>query len=207
MFGMDATELLKNIRLMPVVVIDDDSRAVQLAETLLEAGIGAIEITLRTEQALAAIEQVARAVPDIILGAGSIRNPEQFQSISNAGAQFAVSPGHSKRLLEAANMPYLPGAVTPSECMDLLEHGYQLQKFFPAEQSGGLAKIKAMSAPLPEVRFCPTGGITPELAVEYLACAAVACIGGSWFVPGDALQAGDFKTIGALSRAAALLVE
>jgi 2-dehydro-3-deoxyphosphogluconate aldolase/(4S)-4-hydroxy-2-oxoglutarate aldolase len=204
---MDASELLQNIRLMPVVVIDDDSKAVQLAETLLAAGIGAIEITLRTAAALAAIEQVARAVPDIILGAGSIRNPEQFQSISDAGAHFAVSPGHSKRLLEAANMPYLPGAATPSECMGLLEHGYRLQKFFPAEQSGGLAKIKAMSAPLPEARFCPTGGITAANARDYLACPAVACIGGSWFVPGDALRAGDFKTIAALSKEASLLAE
>ena len=197
---MDASQLLQNIRLIPVVVIEDDSHAVQLAETLLEAGITAIEITLRTECALAAMEKIAHAVPDILLGAGSIRQPGQFTTIANAGAHFAVSPGHSERLLAAANMPYLPGAATPSECMGLLEHGYQLQKFFPAEQSGGLAKIKAMSAPLPEVRFCPTGGITLNNARDYLACPAVACVGGSWFVPADALRAGDFKTIAALSR-------
>lgn len=202
---MDASALLQNIRLLPVVVIDDYSRAAQLAETLLQAGIGAIEITLRTEVALAAIEKIARDVPDIIVGAGSVRRADQFESIRNAGAHFAVSPGHTEKLLAAANLPYVPGAATPSECLNLLEHGYQLQKFFPAEQSGGLARIKAMSAPLPEVRFCPTGGITPANAGDYLACSAVACVGGSWFVPANALSSGDFDTIAAMCKDAVSL--
>ncbi len=202
---MDASQLLQNIRLLPVVVIEDASHAVPLAETLLQAGITAIEITLRTECALAAIGKIANAVPDILLGAGSIRQPGQFTTIANAGAHFAVSPGHSARLLAAANMPYLPAAATPSECMCLLEYGYQLQKFFPSEQSGGLAKIKAISAPLPQVRFCPSGGISLNNARDYLACPAVACVGGSWFVPADALRAGDFASIGKLSKEAARL--
>ena len=207
---MDATELLKEVRLMPVVVIEDARKAVALAYSLLEAGIGAIEITLRTECALAAIENIASAVPAILLGAGSVRRPQQFASISSAGAVFAASPGHSDSLLAAAaaqRMPFVPAAATPSECIKLLEHGYRLQKFFPAELLGGVAKIKALSAPLPELRFFPSGGITPANASGYLNCPAVACISGSWFIPEDALNAGDFETIGRLAREAIAIIE
>ena len=152
---------------------------------------------------MGAIELVASAVPQVMVGAGSIRNTEQLQQVKNAGAKFGVSPGSTDTLLEAAaDCPYIPGAATATECMHLLEQGYFLQKFFPAELSGGVGRIRALSAPLPEVRFCPTGGITPDNITQYLQCSAVACVGGSWFVPGLALEAGDFAAIGQLSREA-----
>lgn len=188
---------------MPVVVIDDASKAVPLAETLVAAGIQAIELTLRTEAGLASIEQVARSMPDVLVGAGSVRSVDQLQQVRDAGAKFAISPGHTDELLDAAEgFPYVPGAVTASESMNLLARGYRLQKFFPAELSGGVDVIRALSAPLPEVRFCVTGGITPHNVAVYLACPTVACIGGSWFVPSRALVAGDFTEIGRLSSEA-----
>ncbi len=205
---MDASKLLSPVRLMSVVVIHDAQQAVPLAEALLSAGINAIEVTLRTKCALAAIEKIATRLPELILGAGSVREARQFSEIEDAGAKFAVSPGHSASLLESAaerKMPYLPGAATASECLNLLDHGYNLQKFFPAELAGGVAAIQALSGPLPEVRFCPTGGITPALAPEYLALEAVACIGGSWFVPDDLLRAGNFAGIGKLAEEAVTL--
>ncbi|MCP5178312.1 MAG: bifunctional 4-hydroxy-2-oxoglutarate aldolase/2-dehydro-3-deoxy-phosphogluconate aldolase [Pseudomonadales bacterium] len=202
---MDATALLGHIHLMPVVAIHDAAKAVPLAECLLEAGIAAIEITLRTEAALAAMERVARHVPGILVGAGSVRRPEQFTEIANAGARFAISPGSTDTLLAAANMPFIPGAATASECIRLLEHGYRMQKFFPAESLGGVKTIRALSAPLPEVRFCPTGGITEALAPDYLALDCVGCIGGSWFVSEALIDAGDFAQISQRAASAAAL--
>jgi 2-dehydro-3-deoxyphosphogluconate aldolase/(4S)-4-hydroxy-2-oxoglutarate aldolase len=205
---MDASTLLSNVRLLPVVVIHDANQAVPLAEALLTAGMNAIEVTLRTECALRAIENIATTLPEMILGAGSVRRAVQFAEIEGAGANFAVSPGHSVALLQAAadkDMPYLPGAATASECLNLLDHGYRLQKFFPAELCGGIDGIKAISGPLPEVRFCATGGITAELAPKYLALDAVACIGGSWFVPDNLLRASNFAGIGKLSEEAVAL--
>lgn len=195
---MDATTLFDGIDIVPVVTIDDVDLAVPLAEALLAAGVRAIEITLRTEHALAAVERVARAVPGLVIGAGSLRRPDQFPRIVAAGAQFAVSPGATERLLTAAReagLPFVPGAVTASEILRLLEHDYRLVKFFPAESSGGLAQLRALAAPLPEVQFFPTGGITLELARDYLAFERVACIGGSWFVPPDALRERNFQQI------------
>ena len=204
---MDATTLLDGTRLMPVVVIEDAAQALPLAETLYGAGVRAIEFTLRTEAALPSIQLTARAMPDLLVGAGSVRDTDQLGQVRDAGAHFAVSPGHTDALLDACeDFPYIPGAATASECMHLLERGYRLQKFFPSELSGGVGRIKALSAPLPEVRFCPTGGIGPDNIGRYLECSAVACIGGSWFVPGLAIEAGDFATIGQLSRAAMGLV-
>jgi len=200
---MDGTKLLGDVRLMPVVVIDDVTRALPLADTLVDAGIQAIEVTLRTEAGLASIEQVVRAMPEVLIGAGSVRSVEQLKQVRDAGARFAISPGYTDTLLDAAEgFPYVPGAITASESMHLLERGYRLQKFFPAELSGGVDFISALSAPLPEVRFCVTGGITLHNLAAYLACPAVTCIGGSWFVPGSALAAGDFAAIGRLSREA-----
>lgn len=205
---MDAGDLLRGTRVMPVVVLEDPDLAIPLAQTLLSAGIGAIEVTLRSGAALQAIERIAAGCPDILLGAGSIRRPGQLREVAEAGARFAVSPGSSPNLLAAARqrkMPLVPGAVTASEMIVLLEAGYTLQKFFPAEPSGGLAAIRSLAAPLPEVRFFPTGGIDATRAADYLAHPAIACVGGSWFVPADALAARDFDRIGRLAAEAAAL--
>ena len=202
---MDATNLFESKRLVPVVVIEDESIAVDLAKTLVDAGIGAIEITLRTENALAAIELVANQVTDIVVGAGSVRRSSQFEEIIARGARFAVSPGATDQLISAAkrnNMPFVPGAATASEVLSLMEHGYRLQKFFPAQLSGGIAMLKALSAPLPEVRFFPTGGIDADLARDYLDLNCVNCIGGSWFVPSELLADREFGKIGQLAASA-----
>lgn len=202
---MDATALIEPKTIIPVVEIQESNLAPMLAKTLRDAGIKAIEITLRTSGALDAIEMIASEVPDITVGAGSVRFAEQIESISRRGARFAVSPGASLPLLEAAancQMPFVPGAATPSEMIALMEHGYCLQKFFPAELSGGVAKIKAISSPLPEIRFFPTGGISAELASDYLSTDCVYCIGGSWIVSQELLAEKRFEEIGRLATEA-----
>lgn len=203
---MDATELLRDIPLMPVVVIDDAKAAVPLAEALLAAGVAAIEITLRTDAALTAMEHIASQVPELLVGAGSVRQAAQFEQIKNAGAVFAVSPGATDALLAAANMPYVPGIATPSESLRLLQAGYMLQKFFPAEINGGAAALKALSAPIPEVKFCPTGGINAQNLASYLALGCVSCIGGSWFINKQALQDKQYAQIQAEAEQALGLV-
>jgi len=195
---MDASKLLVGSKIVPVVVLASADVAVPLAEALLEAGLGVIEVTLRTDDALQGIEQIAKSVPDMVVGAGSLRRPEQFADTASAGARFAVSPGSSRQLLGAAakyEMPFIPGAATPSEMIALLEHGYHLQKFFPAELAGGRPFLKAVGAPLPDVRFMPTGGVTPENALDYLKLDNVACVGGSWITPVDLQSNGDFDAI------------
>jgi len=195
---MDASKLLVGSKIVPVVVLTSADVAVPLAEALLEAGLGVIEVTLRTDDALQGIENIATRVPGMIVGAGSLRRPEQFAAVAAAGARFAVSPGASQRLLDAAaqhEMPFIPGATTPSEMIGLLEQGYQLQKFFPAELSGGRPFLKAVGAPLPEARFVPTGGVTPDNAMDYLKLDNVACVGGSWLTPPDLQARGDFDAI------------
>jgi len=195
---MDASDLLAERKIVPVVVLASADVAVPLAEALLEAGLGAIEVTLRTDDALQGIERIAKSVPGMTVGAGSLRRPEQFAEIAAAGARFAVSPGSSQQLLGAAakyEMPFIPGAATPSEMIALLEQGYQLQKFFPAELAGGRPFLNAVGAPLPEVRFMPTGGVTPENALDYLKLDNVACVGGSWITPVDLQSNGDFDAI------------
>lgn len=207
---MDAIELLKEARIVPVVVIDDPDSAVALAEALVGAGLRFVEITLRTPKALPVIERIAAEVPDAIVGAGSVRTPLQFAAIRNAGARFAVSPGFSEQLNDAARqhaMPFVPGAATASEVLALQEHGYTLMKFFPAELAGGIDMLKALGAPLPEARFFPTGGITPARAPAYLRLANVCCIGGSWITPPELLAAGDFHAIGAIARDAVTLAK
>ncbi len=195
---MDASNLLSECRVVPVVVIEDIDAAVPLARALFEGGLKAIEVTLRTDDALAAIEAIAGELPQILVGAGSIRRPAQLFDVLQAGAAFAVSPGNNERLLDAVaeiGMPFVPGAITPSEMLSLFGHGYQLQKFFPAELAGGHAFLKAVGAPLPEVRFMPTGGITPGNAGAYLSLSNVACIGGSWITPGELQARRDFDAI------------
>lgn len=205
---MDASKLLAGTRIVPVVVIDDVDKAVPLAECLIAAGLDIIEVTLRTDAGLEAIERIAKAVPAMIVGAGSIRSIDQVEAVVKAGAKFGVAPGATGRLLNAvdrAGLPFVPGAVTPSEMMRLLQRGYTLQKFFPAELCGGINFLKAAGAPLPEVRFVPTGGISAEHAVAYLALDNVAAVGGSWLTPKAAIEAGDFDAIGRIAADAAQL--
>lgn len=205
---MNAAELLVAQRVVPVVVIDNATDAAPLAETLLENGLQAIEVTLRTAAGLEAIERIANAVPDMLVGAGSVRLAAQVADVKSAGARFAVSPGSSGALLEAigdAKLPFVPGAVTPTEMLNLLDLGYMLQKFFPAELSGGAPFLKAVGAPIPEVRFMPTGGIGPDNAKDYLSLPNVACIGGSWIAPPGLLRDGDFAAIAKLAAAAVAL--
>jgi 2-dehydro-3-deoxyphosphogluconate aldolase/(4S)-4-hydroxy-2-oxoglutarate aldolase len=203
-----ADNLVRGMRVVPVVVIEEADLAVPLAETLLASGLQAIEVTLRTPAALDAIAAISNEVPELVVGAGSIRNSAQVTDVLKAGARFGVSPGHSAALLDAvdaANLPFIPGAVTPSESLALLDRGYTLQKFFPAGVAGGIPYLKAVSGPLPEVRFMRTGGISVENAPDYLALPNVACIGGSWMVPSNALRDRDFETIAMLAKAAAAL--
>ena len=205
---MDATNLFTGVRIVPVVVIDDVEIAIPLAESLLDGGLNVIEVTLRTEAGLASIERIASKVPSMIVGAGSIRSLAHLDAVIEAGAKFGVSPGSTDGLLEAASaagFPFIPGAITPSEMMHLLQQGYRLQKFFPAEPAGGCATLKAVSAPLPEISFMPTGGISAATASDYLALDNVRAIGGSWITPPDLLRAGNFSAISRLAKDAASL--
>lgn len=195
---MDVSKLLAGIRIVPVVVIEDPDRACPLAEYFLQAGINTIEVTLRTDTALESISRIANKVPDMIVGAGSLRSSSQVQDVVNAGARYAVAPGSTSNLLDAAenaNLPFIPGAVTASEMLLLLERGYKVQKFFPAESAGGIDYLKSVGGPIPEVSFVPTGGVTPQLAKDYLALDNVFAVGGSWIAPGDLLRKGDFDAI------------
>ncbi|MEK9648043.1 MAG: bifunctional 4-hydroxy-2-oxoglutarate aldolase/2-dehydro-3-deoxy-phosphogluconate aldolase [Gammaproteobacteria bacterium] len=195
---MDALSLLKEFKLVPVLVINNAQTAIDLARCLQDAGIGALEITLRTPVALSALEAIANNVEGMLLGAGSIRQAGQFESVKNAGASFAVSPGATDTLVNVAKklaMPFVPGAVTPSEMLALYEKGYTLQKFFPAELSGGASLLKAVAAPMPELRFFPTGGINAALVTEYSKLPNVVSIGGSWFAPAELIAEKKFSQI------------
>jgi 2-dehydro-3-deoxyphosphogluconate aldolase / (4S)-4-hydroxy-2-oxoglutarate aldolase len=193
---------------IPVVVLEDASQAVPLARALVAGGLRAIEITLRTQAAIAAIESIASEVEGAIVGAGTVLSKGQLIAAARAGAQFIVSPGVNADLLAAADdspVPFMPGSATPSEAMELMDLGYTIQKFFPAEQSGGIAYLKALGAPLPAVSFCPTGGVDAKNAASYLALENVVCVGGSWVTPKNALAANDFASIEKLAREASKL--
>ncbi|WP_433270165.1 bifunctional 4-hydroxy-2-oxoglutarate aldolase/2-dehydro-3-deoxy-phosphogluconate aldolase [Actinosynnema sp. CS-041913] len=203
-----SADLLELSPVIPVVVLDDADRAVPLARALLRGGIRVIELTLRTPAALPAIERIAAEVPDIVLGAGTVTAPEHAEQAAKAGASFLVTPGSTDRVLDAVEdtgLPFLPGAATVSEAMRLAERGLTALKFFPAEAAGGVDYLKSIGAPLPGLRFCPTGGISVETAPRYLALPNVGCVGGSWLTPKDALATGDFDRIEALAKAAAAL--
>lgn len=202
-----ATEICALAPVVPVLVIDDLASAADLARALVAGGLPALEVTLRTPQALEAIRAMA-AVPGGMVGAGTLLTPEDVRAAKAAGARFGVSPGATDRLLaacEAEGLPLLPGAATATEVMALLEKGYTVQKFFPAEAAGGAPALKAIGAPIPQVRFCPTGGIGPANARDYLALANVICVGGSWVAPKDLVARGDWPGIEALARAARAL--
>jgi len=192
---------------MPVLVIADADDAIPLAKALIAGGIYALEVTLRTPAALDAIRAMAQ-VPGGVVGAGTLLTPRDVSAAKAAGAQFGVSPGATDMLLQACEdegLPLLPGAATASEVMALLERGYSVQKFFPAEASGGAAALKAIGAPIPQVSFCPTGGVTPANAAGYLALPNILCVGGSWLTPSDLIDAKDWDAIEALARDATAL--
>lgn len=191
---------------VPVVVVEDAADAVPLARALVAGGLPAIEVTLRTPAALDAIRAIAGEVRDAVVGAGTVITPEQVGDAVAAGARFLVSPGWTDVLLEAMRgpgVPFLPGVSTASEVVALLERGVREMKFFPAQAAGGTAYLKSLAGPLPQARFCPTGGIGPESAPEYLALPNVGCVGGSWMLPADAVAARDWARVEALARGAA----
>ena len=199
-------DLLSLSPVIPVVVIDDVADAVPLARALARGGIPVMEITLRTEAGLGAIERVAAEVPETTVGAGTVTTPEEAAAARRAGARFIVTPGATDRLLAAVldtGLPLLPGASTLTEILRLREHGQQAVKFFPAEAAGGAAYLSAVAGPVPDVRFCPTGGITPANAASYLALPNVGCVGGSWLTPRAEVRAGDWAAIERLAAQAA----
>jgi 2-dehydro-3-deoxyphosphogluconate aldolase/(4S)-4-hydroxy-2-oxoglutarate aldolase len=204
--GLEA--LLRRAPVIPVLVIDDVADAVPLAKALVDGGLPVLEITLRTKAAPDCIRAIKAEVKDAIVGSGTVLGEDGLQLSAKLGCAFAVSPGATPALLEAARRtetPLLPASRSPSEAMILLEHGYALQKFFPAEQSGGAAFLAALSSPLPQVRFCPTGGITAEIAPSYLKLANVITIGGSWMAPKTLIAKKDWAGISKLAAAAATL--
>lgn len=189
---------------IPVLTLNDAGQAAALAHTLVGAGLGVLEVTLRTDQALAAIRRIADEVPDAIVGGGTILAADDFDRVAEAGGQFAVSPGATAVLYERAGsigLPFLPGAATAGEVMNGLDAGWRRFKLFPAGASGGIALLKSLYGPFPDVAFCPTGGIGPDDFREYLALPNVRCVGGSWMVPTEAVEGGDWARIEGLARA------
>lgn len=192
---------------IPVIVIDDIAHAAPLAQALVAGGLSVLEVTLRSAPALEAITRMAQ-IDGATLGAGTVITPQDAQDAKDAGAQFAVSPGATPALLDACeqiDLPMLPGAATASEAMALLERGYDMLKFFPAEASGGAPALKAIGGPLPQISFCPTGGVSPANAESYLSLKNVLCCGGSWVAPRDLMAAGRWDEITDLARAATAL--
>ena len=193
---------------IPVLAIDRIEDALPLCRALVDNGLPVLEITLRTACALDAIALVARELPHACVGAGTVLSAADLAKVADAGARFAISPGATDTLFNAAKtstVPLIPGIATASELMRGMEHGWRRFKFFPAESSGGIAALKGFGGPLPMARFCPTGGIDAAKAPAYLALPNVACVGGSWMVPADAVKAGDWARIGALAAEAASL--
>lgn len=201
------TEICAMAPVIPVLVIERIADARPLAEALIAGGLPVLEVTLRTPCALDAIAEMAR-VEGSVVGAGTLLSAADVGAASAAGARFGVSPGGTAPVIDACiaeELPLLPGAATATEAMVLKDRGYAMQKFFPAEAVGGAAALRALAAPLPQIRFCPTGGITEALAPDYLALPNVACVGGSWVAPAQALANGDWAEITRLARAAAAL--
>jgi 2-dehydro-3-deoxyphosphogluconate aldolase/(4S)-4-hydroxy-2-oxoglutarate aldolase len=191
-----------------VIAIDKFEYAVPLAKALVAGGIRVLEVTLRTEHGLPAIRAMAEQVEGAIVGVGTLTQPEEFAAARDAGAVFGVSPGLTPSLIEAAKksgLPLLPGVMTPSEVMAAREQGFRQLKLFPAVPAGGVGMLNAIAGPLGDITFCPTGGISQETAPQFLACKNVACVGGSWLTPKDAMEAGDWDRITALAKAASAL--
>ncbi len=206
--NLTALQVMQDAPVIPVIVLHDVAHAVPLARALAAGGIRMLEVTLRTPVALQCIAAIAKEVPEAVAGVGTVRTVAEAQAAQRAGAQFAVSPGYTSAVGQACRslgLPLLPGVATGSEIMMALEDGYQQLKFFPALQAGGVAMLKAFGGPFADVLFCPTGGVTPHNANEFLALPNVACVGGSWLVPADALAQGDWPRITALAREASAL--
>jgi 2-dehydro-3-deoxyphosphogluconate aldolase/(4S)-4-hydroxy-2-oxoglutarate aldolase len=202
-----AAEICALAPVVPVLVIEDAAQAKGLAQALVKGGLPALEVTLRTPAALDAIRAMAE-VPGGVVGAGTLLTPADVKAAKAAGARFGVSPGATDRLIAACvdeELPLLPGAATATEVMVLLEKGFTVQKFFPAEASGGAPALAAIGAPIPQVKFCPTGGVSMKNVADYLKLSNVLCCGGSWVAPKAAVQAGDWDQIETLARAAAAL--
>ncbi len=193
-----ALQVMQDAPVIPVIVLNDLAHAVPMARALVAGGVRMLEVTLRTPQALACIEAIARAVPEAVVGAGTVRSRADAQAAANAGARFAVSPGYTSAVGQACRdvgLALLPGVATGSEIMMAQEDGFTELKFFPAMQAGGPAMLKAWSGPFFDVRFCPTGGVSLQNAADFLALPNVVCVGGSWLVPADAMAAGDWGRI------------
>lgn len=202
---ISANSILTAGPVIPVIVIDELHQAVPLARALIAGGVGVLEVTLRTSCAVDAIRAIAQEVPEAIVGAGTVTNPEQLKAVTAAGAQFAISPGLTDALLQAAvdgPIPLIPGISTVSELMTGMNYGLDSFKFFPAEANGGVSALKAIAGPFSHIRFCPTGGISLSNYRDYLALSSVLCVGGSWLVPADAIRDGDYTRITTLAAQA-----
>jgi 2-dehydro-3-deoxyphosphogluconate aldolase/(4S)-4-hydroxy-2-oxoglutarate aldolase len=200
-----STSALDLAPVIPVVIVDDVESAVPLARALVAGGLPAVEVTLRTPAALGSIERIAAEVEGAFVGAGTVLTPEQAKAAAAAGARFLVTPGCTQTLYEAlvdTGLAFLPGTSTVSEVLRLRELGVREMKFFPAEAAGGAPYLKSLASPVPDVRFCPTGGITPASAPTYLALPNVACVGGSWMLPADAVASRDWSRVEKLAREA-----
>ncbi len=205
---LTARQVMQDASVIPVIVLHDLAHAVPMARALVAGGIRMLEVTLRSPQALACIEAIAKEVPDAVVGAGTVRSAADAAAAAKAGARFAVSPGYTRAVGQACRdqgLSLLPGVATGSEIMMAQEDGYTELKFFPAMQAGGPAMLKAWSGPFFDVKFCPTGGVTPGNALDFLSLPNVACVGGSWLVPAEALAQGDWARIETLAREASQL--
>ena len=205
---LTALQVMQDAPVIPVIVLTDVAQAVLMARALVAGGIRMLEVTLRTPQALSCIEAIARNVPEAVVGAGTVRSPQDAQASAIAGARFIVSPGYTSALGQACRdigLPLLPGVATASEIMMAQADGFNELKFFPALQAGGPAMLKAWGGPFGDVRFCPTGGVTAANAMDFLALPNVVCVGGSWLTPPDAIERGNWAQITALAFQASRL--
>ncbi len=202
---LSALDVLQTSPVVPVIVINNIDHAVPLAKALVAGGVKVLEVTLRTPVAIEAIKRIAEEVPDAIVGAGTVATEADLQAVTDAGGVFAISPGLTPTLLQAAlngSIALIPGISTASELMFGMEYGLREFKFFPAEAAGGIKMIKSIGGPFPQATFCPTGGISPDNYKEYLSLKNVACVGGSWLAPMDALEQGDYQKITGLAQKA-----
>ena len=203
-------ERFAELKVVPVVVLNDVKDAAPLAKALVEGGLPCAEVTFRTDAAAESIRIMTEAYPDMLVGAGTVLTTEQVDRAVAAGAKFIVSPGFDPEIVDyciGKNVPVFPGCISPSEVAQAVKRGLKIVKFFPAEQAGGLAMIKAMAAPYNMLRFMPTGGINTKNLKEYLACDKILCCGGSWMVKGDMVEAGEFDKIQKLTKEARALAE